>query len=175
MLACKLHVQCFCVYTHRQMYMCSFYLCMYLRVNTMVPYSSVFSFWLLVDLLCPWWWYHFCPRYPPPQLCNWKTKRPNPESSKDLPHWFASLWPQAFQRQVHESLTQLELINKQYRRLARENRTDSVGSLKQMVHGGNQRWDDLQKRVASILRRLKVLIKTCHLDARGHTQTKLTQ
>ncbi|XP_038195664.1 nesprin-1 isoform X2 [Arvicola amphibius] len=65
---------------------------------------------------------------------------------------------EAFQRQVHESLTQLELINKQYRRLARENRTDSACSLKQMVHGGNQRWDDLQKRVASILRRLKHFI-----------------
>ena len=59
---------------------------------------------------------------------------------------------------MHESLTQLELINKQYRRLARENRTDSAGSLKQMVHEGNQRWDDLQKRVTSILRRLKVVL-----------------
>ncbi|XP_033368639.1 nesprin-1 isoform X3 [Parus major] len=65
---------------------------------------------------------------------------------------------EAFQRQVHESLTQLELINKQYRRLARENRTDSNGSLKQMVHEGNQRWDNLQKRVTSILRRLKHFI-----------------
>ncbi|RMC12933.1 hypothetical protein DUI87_10460 [Hirundo rustica rustica] len=65
---------------------------------------------------------------------------------------------EAFQRQVHESLTQLELINKQYRRLARENRTDSDGSLKQMVHEGNQRWDNLQKRVTSILRRLKHFI-----------------
>ncbi|XP_041108343.1 nesprin-1 isoform X15 [Polyodon spathula] len=65
---------------------------------------------------------------------------------------------EAFQRQVHESLTQLELINKQYRRLARENRTDSSCRLKQMVHDGNQRWDNLQKRVASILRRLKHFI-----------------
>uniref|UniRef100_A0A8C3V6R4 Nesprin-2 n=1 Tax=Catharus ustulatus TaxID=91951 RepID=A0A8C3V6R4_CATUS len=62
---------------------------------------------------------------------------------------------EAFQRQIHERLTQLELINKQYRRLARENRTDSASKLKQMVHEGNQRWDNLQKRVASILRRLK--------------------
>ncbi|XP_051711227.2 nesprin-1 isoform X22 [Oryctolagus cuniculus] len=65
---------------------------------------------------------------------------------------------EAFQRQVHENLTQLELINKQYRRLARENRTDSECSLKQRVHEGNQRWDNLQKRVASILRRLKHFI-----------------
>uniref|UniRef100_UPI00398F7DD9 nesprin-1-like isoform X2 n=1 Tax=Pristiophorus japonicus TaxID=55135 RepID=UPI00398F7DD9 len=65
---------------------------------------------------------------------------------------------EAFQRQVHESLTQLELINKQYRRLARENRTDSGSKLKQMVHEGNQRWDNLQRRVTAILRRLKHFI-----------------
>lgn len=62
---------------------------------------------------------------------------------------------EAFQRQIHERLTQLELINKQYRRLARENRTDSASKLKQKVHEGNQRWDNLQKRVAAILRRLR--------------------
>ncbi|XP_042188897.1 nesprin-1 isoform X5 [Callorhinchus milii] len=65
---------------------------------------------------------------------------------------------EAFQRQVHESLTQLELINKQYRRLARENRTDSGCKLKQMVYEGNQRWDNLQRRVTAILRRLKYFI-----------------
>ncbi|MBN3317201.1 SYNE2 protein, partial [Atractosteus spatula] len=62
---------------------------------------------------------------------------------------------EAFQRQVHERLTQLELVNKQYRRLARENRTDAASRLKLMVHEGNQRWDNLQKRVSAILRRLK--------------------
>ncbi|XP_017658049.1 nesprin-2 isoform X3 [Nannospalax galili] len=62
---------------------------------------------------------------------------------------------EAFQRQIHERLTQLELINKQYRRLARENRTDTASKLKQMVHEGNQRWDNLQKRVTGILRRLR--------------------
>ncbi|XP_045579617.1 nesprin-1 isoform X1 [Salmo salar] len=65
---------------------------------------------------------------------------------------------EAFQCQVHESLTQLETINKQYRRLARENRTDSSCRLREMSHDGNQRWDNLQKRVASILRRLKHFI-----------------
>uniref|UniRef100_A0A672YL32 KASH domain-containing protein n=1 Tax=Sphaeramia orbicularis TaxID=375764 RepID=A0A672YL32_9TELE len=65
---------------------------------------------------------------------------------------------EAFQRQVHESLTQLELINKQYRRLARENRTDSSCRLREMAHDANQRWDNLQKRVVSILRRLKHFI-----------------
>ncbi|XP_073712130.1 nesprin-1 isoform X2 [Misgurnus anguillicaudatus] len=65
---------------------------------------------------------------------------------------------EAFQRQVQECLTQLELINKQYRRLARENRTDSSCRLRQMVHDGNRRWDILQRRVAAILRRLKHFI-----------------
>ncbi|KAK0149352.1 Nesprin-1 [Merluccius polli] len=65
---------------------------------------------------------------------------------------------EAFQRQVQECLTQLELINKQYRRLARENRTDSACRLREMVHDGNRRWDHLQRRVASILRRLKHFI-----------------
>uniref|UniRef100_A0A3Q3J0N4 KASH domain-containing protein n=1 Tax=Monopterus albus TaxID=43700 RepID=A0A3Q3J0N4_MONAL len=62
---------------------------------------------------------------------------------------------EAFQRQVHERLTQLELVNKQYRRLAQENRTDAASKLKVMVHDGNWRWDSLQKRVAAVLRRLK--------------------
>ncbi|XP_025298589.1 nesprin-2 isoform X2 [Canis lupus dingo] len=62
---------------------------------------------------------------------------------------------EAFQRQIHERLTQLELINKQYRRLARENRTDTASKLKHMVHEGNQRWDNLQKRVTAVLRRLR--------------------
>ncbi|XP_053538882.1 nesprin-1 isoform X9 [Ictalurus punctatus] len=65
---------------------------------------------------------------------------------------------ETFQRQVHESLTQLELINKQYRRLARENRTDAACRLREMAHDGNQRWDNLQRRVSSILRRLKHFI-----------------
>ncbi|XP_033844074.2 nesprin-2-like isoform X2 [Periophthalmus magnuspinnatus] len=62
---------------------------------------------------------------------------------------------EAFQRQVHERLTQLELVNKQYRRLAREQRTDAACRLKLMVQEGNQRWDRLQKRVYAIIRRLK--------------------
>ncbi|XP_059374492.1 nesprin-1-like isoform X2 [Carassius carassius] len=65
---------------------------------------------------------------------------------------------ETFQRQVHESLTQLELINKQYQRLARENRTDAACSLREMTHNANQRWDNLQRRVSSVLRRLKHFI-----------------
>nr|CAB3266756.1 nesprin-1 [Phallusia mammillata] len=66
---------------------------------------------------------------------------------------------EAFQRKVHEGLTQLELINKQYRRLARENRTDTSNKLKQLVHDGNMRWDALSRRVSGILRRLKYAIE----------------
>ncbi|XP_072313200.1 nesprin-2-like [Eucyclogobius newberryi] len=62
---------------------------------------------------------------------------------------------EAFQRQVHERLTQLELVNKQYRRLAREQRTDAAAQLKLMVQDGNQRWDGLQRRVYAVIRRLK--------------------
>ncbi|KAM3861499.1 nesprin-2-like [Diretmus argenteus] len=62
---------------------------------------------------------------------------------------------EGFQRQVHERLTQLELVNNQYRRLARENRTDRASQLKATVREGNRRWDALHRRVAAILRRLK--------------------
>ncbi|XP_061531484.1 nesprin-2-like [Phycodurus eques] len=62
---------------------------------------------------------------------------------------------EAFQRQVHERLTQMELVNKQYRRLARENRTDAAGDLRLRVDRGNRRWDGLRRRVAAVLRRLK--------------------
>nr|XP_046228198.1 nesprin-2 isoform X4 [Scatophagus argus] len=62
---------------------------------------------------------------------------------------------EGFHRQVLERLTQLELVNNQYRRLARENRTDRASQLKAMVHEGNRRWDTLHRRVAAILRRLK--------------------
>uniref|UniRef100_A0A8C3B3F5 KASH domain-containing protein n=1 Tax=Cyclopterus lumpus TaxID=8103 RepID=A0A8C3B3F5_CYCLU len=62
---------------------------------------------------------------------------------------------EGFQRQVHERLTQLELVNNQYRRLARENRTDRASQLKAMVHEGNRRWDNLHRRATAILRRLK--------------------
>uniref|UniRef100_A0A3B4AHF2 KASH domain-containing protein n=1 Tax=Periophthalmus magnuspinnatus TaxID=409849 RepID=A0A3B4AHF2_9GOBI len=62
---------------------------------------------------------------------------------------------EAFQRQVNERLTQLEIVNNQYRRLARENRTDRASQLKAMVQQGNRRWDALHRRVGAILRRLK--------------------
>lgn len=76
--------------------------------------------------------------------------------------WFSGLCcsTQAFQRQVHERLTQLELVNKQYRRLAREKRTDAASALREMVQEGNHRWDGLQRRVAAIIRRLRVRLRS---------------
>ncbi|XP_034018265.1 nesprin-2 isoform X1 [Thalassophryne amazonica] len=62
---------------------------------------------------------------------------------------------EGFQRQVHERLTHLEIVNNQYRRLARENRADRAGQLKDKVHEGNRRWNTLQHRAAAIVRRLK--------------------
>uniref|UniRef100_A0A4W5RGE5 KASH domain-containing protein n=1 Tax=Hucho hucho TaxID=62062 RepID=A0A4W5RGE5_9TELE len=62
---------------------------------------------------------------------------------------------EGFQRQVQEHVTQLELVNNQYRRLARENRTDGASRIKVMVHEGNCRWDALHRRTVAILRRLK--------------------
>lgn len=51
-------------------------------------------------------------------------------------------------------------MNKQYRRLARENRTDAASSLREMVQEGNQRWDGLQRRAAAIIRRLRVRLRS---------------
>ena len=56
---------------------------------------------------------------------------------------------------MHENLAQLELLNKQYRRLARENRVDQEGRLKQQVLDANRRWDELSGRQHAIIRRLK--------------------
>ncbi|XP_036398068.1 nesprin-1-like [Megalops cyprinoides] len=65
---------------------------------------------------------------------------------------------EALERQVQEKVAHLDLINKQYRHLKREHRTDASRQLQNMVHDGNQRWEDLQKRVDSVLRRLKCFI-----------------
>ncbi|XP_071479137.1 nesprin-1-like [Diadema antillarum] len=62
---------------------------------------------------------------------------------------------EAFQRKVHENLAQLEMLNKQYRRLAREGRTDSANQLRSLVHTANDRWDALARRCCSVLRRLR--------------------
>lgn len=65
---------------------------------------------------------------------------------------------QAFQRKIHENLAQLEMINKQYRRLARESRTDTNLQLRKMVHDANNRWDEVARRCKKVLRRMKDLL-----------------
>ncbi|KAJ8356435.1 hypothetical protein SKAU_G00192290 [Synaphobranchus kaupii] len=74
---------------------------------------------------------------------------------------------EALQREVQEHLPQLELLNAQYRRLARENLTDVAGSLKVNAHEVNRHWDTLQQQVETILRRLKVSVKQLDLSGQA--------
>lgn len=62
---------------------------------------------------------------------------------------------QAVQRQIHENLSKLENINRQYRRLAREGRTDAASTLKTMMQDANDRWDRMQGQMSANLRTLK--------------------
>ncbi|XP_036405234.1 nesprin-2-like [Megalops cyprinoides] len=62
---------------------------------------------------------------------------------------------EVLQREVHERIAHLEVLNKLYRRLARENRIDMAGKLRDKVHEANRRWDSLHRHIAAILRRLK--------------------
>ena len=50
-------------------------------------------------------------------------------------------------------------MNKQYRVLAREGRTDVDGVLKEQIHEMNSRWDKLSKRIAAIVRRCKHMVQ----------------
>ena len=59
---------------------------------------------------------------------------------------------------MHEKVSQLEHLNKLYRGLAREGRTDLAGTLKDHVLSTNKRWDSLSGRIAAILRRLKHIL-----------------
>ena len=65
---------------------------------------------------------------------------------------------QVLQREVHNKLDLLEHLNKLYRSLAREGRTDVAGTLKDQVLTTNKRWDALSGRIAAILRRLKHIL-----------------
>jgi nesprin-1 len=49
----------------------------------------------------------------------------------------------------------LENINRQYRRLAREGRTDSAGTLKTMMQDANDRWDRMQGKMSTNLREIR--------------------
>ncbi|KAH3846261.1 hypothetical protein DPMN_088560 [Dreissena polymorpha] len=59
------------------------------------------------------------------------------------------------QRKIHENLGKLENINRQYRRLAREGRTDTNGTLKSIMQDANDRWDKLQGKMSANLRDLR--------------------
>lgn len=62
---------------------------------------------------------------------------------------------QALQRKVHDRLTDLESINKQYRRLAKEGRADNKGVLRSRMQEANDRWDALQQRVTDMMQGLR--------------------
>ena len=49
----------------------------------------------------------------------------------------------------------MENINRQYRRLAREGRTDTAGVLKSMMQDANDRWDKMQAKMSTNPRELK--------------------
>ncbi|CAH1803082.1 unnamed protein product, partial [Owenia fusiformis] len=59
------------------------------------------------------------------------------------------------QRKLHEKLSKLELLNKQYRNMAREGRTDTNGELRQSIQEANRCWDALSFRLTIIMKRLK--------------------
>jgi hypothetical protein len=52
---------------------------------------------------------------------------------------------------VHDRLGDLESINKLYRRLAKEGRTDTKGVLRSRMQEANDRWDNLQHRVTAMM------------------------
>ena len=62
---------------------------------------------------------------------------------------------QSLQRKVHDHLTDLESINKQYRRLAKEGRVDNKGVLRSRMQECNDRWDALQQRVSDMMQGLR--------------------
>lgn len=49
-------------------------------------------------------------------------------------------------------------MNRQYRRLAREGRTDTAGRFRTSVFYSNHQWDDLNNQVAAVVRRLRHMI-----------------
>ncbi|KAL8590281.1 hypothetical protein ACOMHN_006397 [Nucella lapillus] len=59
------------------------------------------------------------------------------------------------QRKVHDHLSDLESINKQYRHLAKERRSDNKGVLRSRMQEANDRWDALQQRVTALMQGLR--------------------
>lgn len=58
-------------------------------------------------------------------------------------------------RKIHGMYSKLEKMNKVYRKLAREGRTDHMGTLKSTIFYCNKEWDILQHRVSAILINLR--------------------
>lgn len=65
---------------------------------------------------------------------------------------------EVLQRQIQEKLHHLESLNRQYRQLVQANGISLQGRLRAAVQESNQRWDNLQKRAAAILKRLKYFV-----------------
>ncbi|XP_041035449.1 nesprin-2-like [Carcharodon carcharias] len=65
---------------------------------------------------------------------------------------------ESLRKQAEEYVIRLESINRRYRRLAKEQWIRLAGQLRGMVHDGNQRWDNLQRRVGIICKRLKYFV-----------------
>ncbi|EMP27072.1 Nesprin-2 [Chelonia mydas] len=65
---------------------------------------------------------------------------------------------EVLERQIQEKLHHLESLNRQYRQLVQANSISLQGRLKAAVQESNQRWDNLQKRAAAILKRLKYFV-----------------
>ncbi|CAM2110340.1 nesprin-4 isoform X1 [Caretta caretta] len=65
---------------------------------------------------------------------------------------------EVLERQIQEKLHHLESLNRQYRQLVQANSISLQGRLKAAVQESNRRWDNLQKRAAAILKRLKYFV-----------------
>ncbi|RUS76916.1 hypothetical protein EGW08_015319, partial [Elysia chlorotica] len=62
---------------------------------------------------------------------------------------------ESLQRNVHDHLGQLESINRQYRQLAKDGRTDTDGRLRVTMTDLNNRWDAVQIKVTEIMKKLR--------------------
>ncbi|XP_067413355.1 nesprin-4 [Emydura macquarii macquarii] len=66
---------------------------------------------------------------------------------------------QVLQRQIQEKLHPLESLNRQYRQLVQANSGSLQGQwLKAVVQEINEGWDNLQKRTAAVIKRLKYFV-----------------
>ena len=61
-------------------------------------------------------------------------------------------------KKLHDTHPQLENLNKQYRQLAREGRTDTNSALRNNVQDINNRWDNVSLIITSVLRRIRHML-----------------